>query len=106
MSHAGLGSLMQARDAVKLNDHELIERAKSLSRLRIASDESSVMLELANRLGLRVVTMQHSPNGFLMIDLFSNCRYLTRWESFMYRMFKRLPKGLKLLTHQPEWPIL
>ena len=113
MSHHGLGAIIQrARNVVELNDYELIERAKSLSRQRIASDESAVMLELANRLGLRVVTVQSQPicingrAGLLMIDLFGNCRYLTRWESFMYRMFKRLPNSLKMLTKQPEWPIL
>lgn len=107
MSHAGLGLLMKARDDVmKLNDYELIEQAKSVERQGSAVDASKVMLELANRLGLRVVTLRYHPQGILMVDLHSNCRYLTRCESFMYRVFNRLPKGLKLLTHAPEWPIL
>lgn len=62
--------------------------------------------ELADRFGSRIVTVQRFQKGIQIIDLHSHCRWLTKWEAFMFRMFNRLPRGLVLLSHKPDWKIL
>lgn len=101
---------MKNIDVMKINDYELFQMARDTANLLIVHDRQRALAlminELADRFGGRIVTVQRFPKGIQIIDLHSHCRWLTKWEAFMYRMFNRLPRGLVLLSHKPDWKIL
>lgn len=94
------------KDVEYLNDSNLVSRARTVARATDDEAAKKVILELAGRLALRTVVVRDVLQGIMIVDLHNNSRFLTPWESFLFRVFGRLPKGLTLHTEFPNWNIL
>ena len=93
-----------------LNDNALINKAQTIASTLSHNEESEgpakiVITELCHRLGARTVRIHKKRDGYLMITLFGNSRFLTRKEAFLWRFFEIPPVGMAVVDVSEMSPL-
>ena len=80
------------------NNSDLINKAQGIASCLTYNDgiqgpAKHMLHELCHRLGSNVVRIHRKRDGYLMVALFGSSRYLSHWESLLWRLLKLPPKG-------------
>ncbi len=94
----------------KVTDNDLIMKAQSIASNLTYSEEPQgaakhIIKELCHRLGGRVARIHKKKDGYLMISLFGDSRFLTRKEAFLWRFFKTPPAGMTIVDVSQMSPV-
>lgn len=87
----------------RLNNSQLINKAQAICACLSYDNDTpngsskAMIRELCGRLGARTVTIDRKDGGYIMRALFGEARYLSLFESIMWRLFAWPPRGFEIL---------